>query len=171
MFSLIVPFALLGRHLVSAAPAKETSASKALAKRDVCDGVNATPVLYTEYHDDSCPPRNVLNADGSCPGQDYYQNECYSFCQIRTTFSYRTEIPIANTYCHGPFTCTVTDTVTKTVTKSANVNLKFVEAYGLGISGGFSYADAEARARAYSVKLDEGNCGYFTIVPVWKEVW
>lgn len=66
--SSFVGLALLS--VASAAPAsKQVSSAHSLGKRDVCDGVDATPVLYTEYHADSCPPVNVMNGDGTCPGQ------------------------------------------------------------------------------------------------------
>jgi hypothetical protein len=54
----------------------------ALSKRNVCDGKNASPILYKEYHSNSCPPKNKLNPDGSCQGQEYLENDCVSFCQV-----------------------------------------------------------------------------------------
>jgi len=48
--------------------------------------------------------------------------------------------------------------------------LAWTDGFNLGISGGFSYADANANARAYTVNLKDGECGYFTIVPVFKDV-
>jgi hypothetical protein len=62
-----------------------------------------------------------------------------------------------------------TDTVTYTISGAGN--LKFLEAFGVGVSGGFSAAKATARARAFQIKLDDGVCGYFTFVPVGKYVW
>lgn len=172
MLVLLIGLALASQFFASAAPAPiDIEGTSTLAKRNVCDGINATPILYHEYRGDVCPPKNVMDKDGNCPGQDWYDNGCASYCQVRTTFTYRTEAPIGNSYCHGPFTCTITDTQTTTITKTVNLNLAWTKGFNLGISGGFSYADAEAKARAYTVKLEDGQCGYFTIVPVFKDVW
>lgn len=63
----------VGLSLIAAAHAapatNKVSTAHDLAKRNVCDGVNAMPVLYQEYHEDSCPAANHLQADGSCGGQ------------------------------------------------------------------------------------------------------
>ena len=54
-----------------------------ISKRNVCDGVDATPVLYHEYRGDSCPPIHTMDGNGECPGLDATGNNCASFCQIR----------------------------------------------------------------------------------------
>ena len=65
-------------------------------------------------------------------------------------------------------TCTITETKTRTVTWNAggNLSLKLREALTLGVSGSYSSAEADAFARAFSVKLENNECGYFTFVPV-----
>lgn len=90
---------------------------------------------------------------------------------LGTDFIYGTERPFDNSYCHGPFTCTIMDTQTTTVTYNIGISPEKLKALGLGVTGGFSYATATARARSYSLQLKEGNCRYFTFVPVQKDVW
>ena len=58
-----------------------------------------------------------------------------------------------------------------TVTWTISITPEKLKALTLGVTGGYSYASATAIARAYSVKLEEKNCGYFTFVPVQKDVW
>lgn len=90
-----------------------------------------------------------------------------------TTFKYVTEVPFPNTYCHGPFTCTITSTSSSTFTYTggANFGTDVLSALKVGISGGFSQARQTAFARAFSIKLNDNECGYFTFVPVAKDVW
>ncbi len=90
-----------------------------------------------------------------------------------TTFNYVTEAPFANTYCHGPFMCTITSTATSTFTYNGGVNFG-VDVLGslrAGISGGFNQAQQTAFARTFQIKLNDNECGYFTFVPVAKDVW
>ncbi len=54
-----------------------------LSKRNPCDGVNGSPVLYHEYREDVCPAVNKFNSDGSCNGLDALKNKCQAFCQVR----------------------------------------------------------------------------------------
>jgi hypothetical protein len=63
----------------------------------------------------------------------------------------------------------MTDTVTISI--GAQVNLKFLEALKFGVTGSYTNAKATAVAKAYQIKLDRGQCGYFTFVPVVKEIW
>lgn len=142
-----------------------------IASRNPCDGVNASPVLYHQYDNTNCPPRYSLKPDGTCPYMNHIVNDCAAFCEIRTYFQYGTEQPFANTYCHGPFTCTITSTHTRSVTWSTNVTPKFLDGLKVGISGGYSTNTADATARAFSVKLEEGDCGYFTFIPIVKSTW
>jgi hypothetical protein len=146
----------------------------AFSKRDPCDGVDATPVLYHKYGTDKCKPTFEVDKRGKCyenPNNHWPWQSCQQFCQQETEFVYTQEKPFANAFCHGPQTCTITSTDTRTVTGNLNFNAKFVEAYGIGITGGFSVASASAFARAFSVKLEQGECGYFTFVPVIKKTW
>lgn len=78
---------------------------------NVCDWVNASPLLYHQYGEESCPARyhhqsNGLDCEWRVVPGDFYS--CDSFCQIRTSFSYAMESPIlSNPYCFGPVTCSV----------------------------------------------------------------
>ncbi|PKS11137.1 hypothetical protein jhhlp_002898 [Lomentospora prolificans] len=150
------------------------SSAAAVVKRNPCDGVDASPELYHEYRTDVCPPRNRLDSDGSCPFEDGIDGpslkdlRCAKYCEIRTNFFWGREQPFANTYCHGPLSCTITETKTRTVTWNVGGSLstKVHDALTLGISGSYSQAEADAWARAFSIKLEEGQCGYFTFVPI-----
>lgn len=189
-FTVLSSLSLLAR----AAPttSEVTPVVQEISKRDPCDGVNAEPVLYKEYREADCPAKYKYDSNGHCSGYHNIFNACQQFCQVRkytlrkpsthyvslslthitgTNFVYAQEVPFANTYCHGPLTCTVTSTHTETVTINVGVNAKFLEAYGLGVSGGLSKATANAVARAFQVKLENGECGYFTFVPIRKDVW
>lgn len=96
------------------ARANPISPSGPLYKRNVCDGVNATPVIDKLYLGDTCPAKYIMNSQGVCDHMDASENGCAAFCQVSTEFNYHTEEPLTDTYCHGPLTCAVADT--KTVT-------------------------------------------------------
>jgi len=93
--------------------------------------------------------------------------------QPGTNFRYGTEVPFANTYCHGPLSCTISETHTTTYTYNGGFTLagRFLDAVNIGASAGFAYARATAIARSLSIKLEKDQCGYFTWVPVTREVW
>ncbi|KAI0803524.1 hypothetical protein GGR55DRAFT_700080 [Xylaria sp. FL0064] len=143
-----------------------------LVRRDPCDGVNASPVLYHEYHEDACPAIHKFDPEkpGQCEGADDWQNVCRTFCQVRTEFVYGQESPFVGTYCHGPFTCSISTSDTTTITYMGNidVNGELFNALKFGVTGGYSQASAQAVARSFSLQLDQGQCGYFTFVPVKK---
>ncbi|PLN85513.1 hypothetical protein BDW42DRAFT_160637 [Aspergillus taichungensis] len=160
----IIPIVLFS--LVASASPVEHS----LMRRDVCDGVNATPVLYHEYRGDKCKPKYTMNKDGVCNHAHWPENKCAAYCQVRTNFFYGQERPFPNTYCHGPESCTITATHTVTVGWSITISPQIQNAMKVGVSGGFSGSSGDAFARSYSVKLESGQCGYFTFVPVVKEV-
>jgi hypothetical protein len=106
-------------------------------KRDVCDWVNAEPVLYQEYYGDSCPPANELLPNGACSISTSTRPPCAKFCQNRTTFRFGQEQPYPGNrgYCHGPLTCTITDTTTTTWSGlfSAPVSAKSADAFSLRV--------------------------------------
>jgi hypothetical protein len=147
-----------------------------LDRRNVCDGIHAEPVLYTDYFTDQCPPKYKQSTDSfgkaTCaPNINWQKNGCAAFCEIRTNFAYTTEQPFANTYCHGPFTCKVQKTNTRAVAWNFPVNAKFLEGLKVGVTGGYRTTTTTAIARSFQVKLDIGQCGYFTFVPVRRESW
>lgn len=157
------------------------------------------PVLYHQYGQEDCPAIHTIGSDGKCLGYNSTSNGCTAFCQVReyflsfiahhtilprahwadtgfsvtkgTNFYYTTEVPFPNTYCHGPFACTLTQTQQVAITWSAQLSGKFLEAFGAGVSGGWSQATVTAQAKSYQIKLDQGQCGYFTFVPIAKGVW
>ncbi|OIW29092.1 hypothetical protein CONLIGDRAFT_670791 [Coniochaeta ligniaria NRRL 30616] len=127
-------------HAMVIAREQEVNHTMGLEKRDPCDGVNASPVLYHEYREADCPARFKFSSDGSCEGAKNPDNDCQAFCQV----------------------------LTFTITGGASGRL--LDAFSLGVSGGFSYVTAKAFSRAFTVKLDIGQCGYFTFVPVRRDI-
>ncbi|MCJ1278218.1 hypothetical protein MMC21_006033 [Puttea exsequens] len=105
-----------------------------------------------------------MDGNGNCPAD--FKKKCISYCEVRQEFYYGVEQPLDNPYCHGPLTCTVGSNKATTYTFNSNVNVKWLEALGLGITGGFSSASSTTDVRSTSVKLDEGKCGYFTFLPI-----
>jgi hypothetical protein len=77
---------------------------------DVCKWEDAIPVLYHQYGTDVCPPVNNIEAEGYC--QDRPEDECVSYCSIRTTFSYGPEQPYLRVpFCRGGLTCKISEAV------------------------------------------------------------
>ena len=154
-----------------------------LDKRNVCDWKDAEPVLYKEYGSDSCPPKYTMKEDGSCPTQKQHPsfwggNSCAGYCEVRTSYRYgRESIFLANPYCHGygqkGASCTITDTKTTTaaVTFSVPATVKFTDALSVGITGGYTQTWSQAFAQAKSITLSEGECGYWTFLPIIKDTW
>ena len=149
-----------------------------LAKRDPCDWKNAEPILYHEYNSEACPPRLVVDRHGDCPMKLTERKPgtfiCAGFCQESTENYYgRETIFLANPYCHGPMTCAIQETKTVQVqySFSSSIGLKVKEVFNLGISGGVSETTSTARAQTKSVSLKEGQCGYFTFIPIFKSSW
>ena len=90
---------------------------------------------------------------------------------LGTNFVYGTEVPFPNSYCHGPFTCTITSTTQVQVAVAGSVSLDWLKAFGVGVSGTYTSTTQTAYATAFQIKLDLGKCGYFTFVPVRRDVW
>ncbi len=99
---------------------------------------------------------------------------CASYCEIRTNYFYgRESIFLANPYCHGPLTCTITDAETTQVSFSLNIpmSVKLWDIFSAGLTGGFTKQWNDAHAEAKSINLNEGRCGYFTFLPILKGSW
>ena len=160
------------------------SISQSFDKRNACDWIDAEPLLYHEYGTDACPPIVALNKDGSCPVRSYrerglfHSTGCAGFCEIRTTYYYgRESIFLANPYCHGygekAATCSISETQTTTASLSFNVpvSVKYTDALSFGITGGYSQTWSQAIAQSKSISLSQGECGYWTFLPIVKETW
>lgn len=60
------------------------SSAGIIAKRNPCDGVDAKPELYHDYHADECPPKNKMDKDGHCLVTGGDKMECERYCEVRT---------------------------------------------------------------------------------------
>ena len=171
------------KHLFLFVTAVASSPFQIFDKRNACDWKDAEPVLYHEYGTDACPPRVALNEDGSCPVRSYkpglfQPSGCAGFCENRTTYSYgRESIFLANPYCHGygqkAATCSISETQTTTASLSFSVpaTVKFTDTLSAGVSGGYTRTWSHAIAQTKSISLGEGECGYWTFLPIVKETW
>ena len=182
MLPLLTAYLILAEsNAVAALPYSHPSSK--IERRDPCDGIDASPILYSPYGDSSCPPENTPYANGSCPMDTSVVHswapgfDCTGFCQSQTTFTYATEEIFENSYCHGPETCTISQTTTRGVTWSftfgTTISGSLIKGVTQGISGGFTVASQKtvAHARADSIKLDFNQCGYFTFLPIVKTSW
>ena len=156
-------------HYTLANPLLSSRDALALFRRANPCEAGGTPILYKDYGSDACPPKNTMDGQGECPYGS--ANDCIAYCEVRQTFTYDVEQPLDNSYCHGPETCTVGSNKATTYTYSGNINLKWLDALGIGITGGYSSATATTDVRSTSVKLDEGSCGYFTFLPILHASW
>ncbi len=167
---MLQSFAVLSSiSLLEASPFSTPARTSQLQRRANPCQPGGTPILYKEYHGDSCPPPIVLDPAGFCPAD--FKKNCISYCEIRQSFTYDSEKPVDNSYCHGPLTCTVGSNKATTYTFTGNINLKFLEAFGFGVTGGYNQASATTDIRSTSVKLDDNHCGYFTFLPILHHSW
>ena len=71
-----------------------------LQRRNPCDEVGVSQILYHPYHGDSCPPRFNLEPEGYCEMKPTFPI-CSSFCEQETVFSYVREQPFQHKpFCH-----------------------------------------------------------------------
>ena len=93
-----------------------------------------------------------------------------------------------NAYCHGPMTCSISETVhigRKWKLKApTNFNIGVLKS-GVCIvasreivadrfksTGGYNGDTAGlTKSQSRKINLEEGQCGYFTFLPIDKEVW
>ncbi|KAK1623074.1 hypothetical protein BDP81DRAFT_505890 [Colletotrichum phormii] len=150
-----------------------------------CSDKTKPATLYYEYKAQDCPPKNhflpfkqgKMRFD-TCSGWDsggllrYKDDGCTSFCQQRTTFEWAQEVPFPSSDCHAPIQCGMTDSesVGSGWSVGANTKLQFLKAFKVGISGGWSHNYGQAKGKKWDIKLEAGECGYFTFVPVKKVV-
>lgn len=161
--------------LVSAGPLSAPNTILDISKRQTspCQP-GGQPFLYTNYYNNPeglCgPPKNRLGLDGDniiCPSNS---QPCYTYCEVYQYFQYDVEQPVlANPYCHGPLTCTVTDsmafTYTYTGTFNAGLGSTLTQVLSAGVTGGFSTSSAQTQIVSKSVSLESGQCGYMTFLP------
>lgn len=157
------PSRIIGSPLVSLFP-----------RTDPCSP-GGTPILYQNYSTVQCPPAYVLLADGSCPVNfNGLGTSCISYCEVWQYFTYDEEKPVVNNpYCYGPLTCTVTTSKAFTYTYNVGISISvgLSQALTAGITGGLSYASATTQLQSTSVNLAEGQCGYFTFLPILHTSW
>ena len=169
--------------IVSANPVSSPNANLNLFDRQAtpCQP-GGQPILYHNYENAPqglCgPPKNALGLDDNnkiiCSGN--YADSCYTYCEVYQYFQYDVEQPVlANPYCHGPLTCTVTDSMAFTYTYTGNFNLglgtTLAKVVAFGITGGFNLAWAKTQLVAKSVALGQGQCGYMTFLPELHYSW
>ena len=169
MSSSLWALALLLIPFIESTPVSSLNPHHLYPRANPCEP-GGTPILYTkEYRADLCPPPNTMDADGNCPAN--FKKNCIAYCEVRQSFTYAQEEPLDNPYCHGPLTCTVGTNRAKQYTTKWDINNKWLEALGLGITGGWSNAETTTDVRTTSVKLEEGECGYFTFLPILHHSW
>ncbi|KAK5062886.1 hypothetical protein LTR84_004961 [Exophiala bonariae] len=143
---------------------------------NMCDWVNALPALYHEYGEESCPAPHHHQPNGiDCewrvvPG-DFYS--CDSFCQIRTTFTYTMEAPVfSNPYCMGPATCSISPDDHAVYNGGSNLgNTVDIKTLKDGVSGGWrGLKQGNTASPKLTVTLKDNECGYFTFLPIAREV-
>jgi hypothetical protein len=164
------------------------------AAANVCDWVGASPVLYHQYGEESCPPVHRHQGNGvDCewrivPGDNY---KCDSFCQVRTTFFYTMETYIfTNPYCFGPVTCSVGpkdhtvyhggDTIGTGIDPETLKDGVYILYLILGssktnsclqISGGWhGLRKGNTASPPLSITLKSNECGYFAFIPIVRDV-
>ncbi|KAI1322582.1 hypothetical protein F5Y16DRAFT_415838 [Xylariaceae sp. FL0255] len=112
---------------------------------NVCNIKGQFPLMYHHFTAEDCGGRHILNGSQfprTCPGANDPKTGCASFCQKTTTYKYGEEIPFVGTWVKGP----------------RNLRYNSVdEAYTTRVS--YPLED-----------LAEGQCGYWTFVPIVKEV-
>ncbi|CAI0644814.1 unnamed protein product, partial [Colletotrichum noveboracense] len=133
--------------------------------------------MYHQYFEADCKAKYHIQSDGTCEGWSDIETKCGSFCQIHsennkwltlvcvgTYFEWAEERPFPHSDCHAPV-----DESTS-VGWSVSVTPKVGKLFKAGLSGGWSESWSTAYGRTWTVKLDKGQCGYFTFVPVRKVV-
>ena len=161
--------------LIAASPLTTPNIGSHLSPRTNPCEPGGTPILYQEYHRNLCPPRIVMNADGSCPmSVDFASSTCIGYCEVRQYFFYDQEQPVTdNPYCHGPLTCTVSTSqaFTYRFQSGGSISLKLANALTAGITGGLNYESATTQLQSTSITLPAGSCGYFTFLPELRTSW
>ncbi|GKT93498.1 hypothetical protein Ct61P_11348 [Colletotrichum tofieldiae] len=103
----------------------------------------------------------------------YDDGGCTSFCETSTKFEWAQEVPFSHSECHYPIKCgmTETDSVNSGWTVGVGAKVQFWKALKIGVTGGWHHSWGTTKGKKWDVDLKEGECGYFTFVPVKKVVW
>ncbi|KAK2060370.1 hypothetical protein LY76DRAFT_625243 [Colletotrichum caudatum] len=149
------------KFLRSAISSQVDEVTKTFDKPDPCKNKDEPATLYRTYLSNECPPhRKFLPLEegmghaNTCEGwnkEKYLYESCTAFCQISTRFEWAQEVPFPHSECHFPISCGYKSTK-------------------IGITGGYTQSWSETEGRKFDVDLTEGQCGYFSFVPVQKVV-
>lgn len=157
-------------------PNNVTNIALPLNKRDACDGTSgAWPILYHNYTNEDCTPIIPMSKNGqycnfySLPDQPY--RHCLAFCQQTTFFEYAQETPFPNSYCNAPMTCSLSLGKSTSWNWGISFSPKIGKAIKVGISGSYGESYGTTSGHAWSFTPKEGQCGYFTFVPIKKTTW
>ncbi|KAK6221739.1 hypothetical protein QIS74_04611 [Colletotrichum tabaci] len=149
-----------------------------------CVDKDKPATLYHTYSIMDCPPQNKFlsfsdgmmrfdTCEGWNKGTDKYKKDgCMSFCETDTTFEWAQEVPFPHSQCHYSVKCGMaeTDLVNLGWNVGRNTTVNTLKALKDGISGGWDHSYGTAKGKKWDVDLMEGECGYFTFVPVKKVV-
>ncbi|CAN8099772.1 unnamed protein product [Discula destructiva] len=170
LFSLIVLV-----HGGAANFSQSTAMNTTLPPNDfnACDGTDGyMPILYHNYTGDDCPPpNNRLTDDGrQCYFGKYgdIAHNCDAYCQLYTYFEYALEVPFPMSYCNYPLECSLSASYSASWTWGISFSTKVGKALKIGISGSYSQAYGTTTGRSWSFTPAEGQCGYFSFVPIKK---
>jgi hypothetical protein len=170
MLKFVTPIALL--LSVQSTFASQNNGN--LSKRDACEGTDAIPILYHGCLDYFCPPKYELNSERVCD-HIVAENFCAAYCQLSTVNSFYlwTEFPLGP-WCEGP--CNISNFARKMTWPFNDINYwrSFEEAMNAGISGGWQFtitANVGPQGLSLSSPSDEGQCGYWSWVPIKRTVW
>ncbi|KAI1332798.1 hypothetical protein F5Y16DRAFT_394106 [Xylariaceae sp. FL0255] len=140
-------------------------------------------VLYQMLDKVDCPPIHEVIEDGYrpeigevCSGFDAPEGgACQSFCQEGTLFYYGKEAPFYGTWRSGKRPARVNavrDSLKAFVPYPGHLrdDLRLLNMMNEGVIGGWSADDVIAEAADNSKTLDWSECGYWTFVPLMRQV-
>ncbi|KAK1988860.1 hypothetical protein LZ30DRAFT_683583 [Colletotrichum cereale] len=169
---------LLGNTMSS----QEAKAAKGNNEPVPCENKDRPAKLYEVYGVDECPPNyrflpleKGMGFADTCEEWNtyfYFLTQCTTFCQTTTRFEWAQEVPYPHSECHFPIQCGLSESDSTTTGWSGGLSTKVqpMKALKIGITGGWSYSYGDAEGKKFDVQLTEGQCGYFTFVPVKKVV-
>ncbi|KAH9219815.1 hypothetical protein DL95DRAFT_483015 [Leptodontidium sp. 2 PMI_412] len=137
-----------------------------------------TVEFYKDIYD--CEKKSYLRPDGHCggsmprPGQD---GECTSYCEVRVNYSYGAEVPYGGSECSAKeckLAMGTSTSVTTTWEINASVGMEvskgaLLGAFNLGATYSYSTSLSTSLSVERAEDLEEGECGYWTWVPIFIE--